>query len=93
MLHLRLAVVQRMNPLLINQEADVEEEYGVSRSFRRGGTSTAINNGAHPDVVEMNGRWRKVHQGGASRPNITIREHYTDVRLTLNPLLEFSRHL
>jgi hypothetical protein len=46
-----------MYPLLINQEADVEEEYGVSRSFRRDGTSTAINNGAHPDVVELNGRW------------------------------------
>jgi hypothetical protein len=93
MFHLRLAVVQRRSPLLISQEVDVEEEYGVSRSFRRGGTSTATNNGASTAVVELNGRWRKEHQSGASRPNITIREHYIDVRLTLNSLLEFSRHL
>jgi hypothetical protein len=93
MFYLRLSAVQRLNSFLIGQEVDVEEEYGVSRSFRRGGTSTATNNGAHPDVVELNGRWRKVHQSGASRPNITIREHYIDVRLTLNPLLEFLRHL
>jgi hypothetical protein len=93
MFHLRLGVVQRLQPLLISPVVEVEEDYGVSRSFRRGGTSTAVNNGAPSDVVELNGRWRRDHQSGASRPNITIREHYTDVRLTLNPLLEFSRHL
>ena len=58
-----------------------------------GGTSTATNNGAPPLVIELNGRWRKKEQSGASRPNITVREHYTDVRMVLDQLLEFSRFL
>jgi hypothetical protein len=68
--HYRLEAVQASKPLLISR---------VSRSFRRGGTSTATNNGAPPLVSELNGRWRKKEQSGTSKPNITVREHYTDV--------------
>ncbi len=89
----RLESVQASQPRLISRDTDIREEYGVSRSFRRGGTSTATNNGAPPLVTELNGRWRKKEQSGASRPNITVREHYTDVRMVLDQLLEFSRFL
>jgi hypothetical protein len=89
----RLLRLQREQPGLITPELDVVEDYGVSRSFRRGATSDVTNQGAHPNVIELNGRWRKTHQSGASRPSVTIREHYTDVRLTLNLLLAFSKHL
>jgi hypothetical protein len=91
--HDRLTQVQHNFPHLLDPEVDVVEDYGVLRSFRRGGTSEATNNGALPHVVELNGRWRKVNQAGASRPSITIREHYTDVRLTLKPLLAFTGFL
>jgi hypothetical protein len=92
-LHERLETIQIRRQDLINGEVEVSEEYGISRSFRRGGTSEATNKGAPPHVIELNGRWRKSHQSGASRPNVTIREHYTDVRLVLDQLLEFSRFL
>ncbi len=91
--HDRLAQVQQAKPHLFPPDLEVTEDYGVSRSFRRGGTSEATNNGAPPHVIELNGRWRKSNQSGASRPNVTIREHYVDVRLALNQLLEFSRFL
>jgi hypothetical protein len=91
--HDRLTQVQHNFPHLLDPEVVVVEEYGVSRSFRRGGTSKATSNGALPHVVELNGRWRKVNQSGVSRPSITIREHYMDVRLTLKPLLAFTSFL
>lgn len=89
----RLEAVQASKPQLINRDMDVCEEYGVSRSFRRGGTSTATYNGALALVTELNGRWRKKEQSGASRPSITVREHYMDVQMVLDQLLEFSRYL
>jgi hypothetical protein len=92
-LHDWLEAIKARRPDLINPETEVQEEYGVSRSFRRGSMSVATNNGAPDHVIELNGRWRRVNQSGASRPNITIREHYTDVRLVLDQLLEFSRFL
>jgi len=91
--HDRLFCIQREQPRLISPELDAVEEYGVSRSFRRGATSDVTNQGAPPHVIELNGRWRKSYQSGASRPSVTIREHYTDVRLTLNTLLAFSKYL
>ncbi len=91
--HERLETIQERRPDLLGSEVDVVEEYGVSRSFYQGATSEATNRGAPPDVVELNGQWRKSLKSGASRPNVTIREHYIDVHLTLNRLLEFSKHL
>jgi hypothetical protein len=89
----RLESVKIKRADLIEANLEVSEEYGVSRSFRRGGTSEATNKGAPPGVVELNGRWRKSNQSGARKPNITIREHYVDIRLVLDQLLEFSKCL
>jgi len=91
--HDRLELIKNSRLDLIAPDLEVVEEYGVSRSFRQGGTSEATNNGVPPLVIELNGRWRKSNQSGASRPNITVREHYTDIGLVLDQLLEFSRFL
>jgi hypothetical protein len=45
------------------------------------------------EVVEANGRWCKAQASGSRRARVTIREHYTDVRLMLNLLLRFSQAL
>jgi ribosomal protein S10 len=89
----RLEYIQEMKSELIVSNVDVGEEYGVSRSFRRGATSEAVNNGVKPDVIDANNRWRKMNQAGASRPALNMREHYTDVRLTLKHRLIFSQAL
>ncbi len=85
--HLELVKTKRSD--LIEASLEVSEECGVSYFFRHGGISEVINKGAPPGVVELNGRWRKSNQSGARKPNITIREHYIDIRLVLDQLLEF----
>lgn len=89
--HERLEYVKMMKPHLMSSTEDVVEEYGVSRSFRRGATSEAVNQGVPPEVIDANNRWRKVHQAGASKPVMTMRDHYTDIRQTLK--LRFSQAL
>jgi hypothetical protein len=89
----RLDMVKDRYPLLINDSIEVDEEYGISRSFQRGATSEVMNRLGNSEVVEANGRWCKSNQGGAKRPNLTIHEHYTDVRLTVDLLLRFSQAL
>ena len=39
----RVARVQSSFPDLIRESVDVHEEYGISRSFRRGSNSEALN--------------------------------------------------
>jgi len=89
----RLEQVQQARPDLIGPDVDVSEVYGVSRSFRRGATSEAVNRGVRPEVIEANNRWRKVKDAGARQVSLGMREHYTDVRLILNQLLKFSMAL
>lgn len=88
--HRRLERIQLMRPDLIGAGVIVEEEYGVSRSFRRGATSRAADMLLPPDVTNANNRWRTVESAGAKKTSMTMRDHYTDVRLTLNLLLQFS---
>ncbi len=64
--HGRLQIIQSLQRDLIPESTDVTEEYGTSRSFRRGGTSEATNKGAPPQVIELNVRWQKSMRSGAS---------------------------
>ena len=89
----RLEYVQETRPDLISQQVDVGEEYGVSRSFRRGSTTEAGNRGVPASTIEMNNRWRKAERSGASQSSLGMREHYTDVRLALPQLLRYSKAL
>jgi hypothetical protein len=91
--HERLEYVKMTKPHLMSSLDDIAEEYGVFRSFRRGATSEAVNQGVPPEVIDANNRWRQMNQAGASRPALSMREHYTDVRQTLKLRLRFSRAL
>ncbi len=51
----------------------------------------ATYKGAPREVIGLNGRWKKSIQGGASKPSVTIHEHYIDNRLVLDQQLKFSK--
>jgi len=52
-----------------------------------------VNNGLHKDVIDANNRRKKFEQAGANRPAQSMKDHYTDVKLTLNQLLRYSEAL
>ena len=89
----RLAQVQRQFPELIRTVVDVYEDYGLSRSFRRGSTSEAINRGVPESVIDRNNRWRKAERSGARKVKLVMREHYTDVIVSLKGFLRYSQAL
>ena len=89
----RIACVQSKYPELIGSAIDVHEEYGLSRSFRRGSNSEALNRGVSEATVERNNRWRKVERAGARKAKLKMRDHYTEVLLALNSFLQYSQAL
>lgn len=82
--------VQTSRPDLINQDVEVREDYGLSRSCRRGVTTHARNVGVDPDVVNANNRWRIEESARGGRPWLTMQDYYTEVRQSLPLLLKFS---
>ena len=89
----KLISIQASKPALIATELDVEEEFGLARSFRRGAVSRAGAQGvAEADIVWMN-RWRTKKIGDDNKGGINLRTRYSDNRLLLSRFLRFSAAL
>ena len=89
----RLDEVKEKFPHLMSTVENVEDEYGIYRSSRRGATLEAENRGVPPEVVNANNRWRASEKAGASQASETMRDHYIDVQLTVDHRLRFSAAL
>ncbi len=89
----RFLRIQVQEPEIISPEVQVLEEYGLSRSFRRGATSEARARGIDPADIDLTNRWRTFEEAKGRRPRMTMRDHYSDIRLLLPVLIKFSEGL
>jgi hypothetical protein len=89
----RLKMIQFDRPDLIGPGIDVDEEFGMGRSIRRGSNSQAINAGLRKEVIDRNNRWRKVERAKGRNPRLEMQEHYADARLIIGALVEYSQAL
>jgi hypothetical protein len=85
--------IQREEADVVGENVNVFEEYGVSRSFRRGSDAHAINQGVNAHDIERNNRWRTVEQAKGRAPQLRMIHHYSDVRQLLQALLRYSAPL
>jgi hypothetical protein len=89
----RFQNIQEQRPDLIPREVNVLEEYGLSRSFRRGATSEARARWVKAEDVDLSNRWRNFESAKGHRPRLAMRDHYSDIRLLIPALLRFSEGL
>jgi hypothetical protein len=69
---------------------DVFERYGVSRSFRRGSNTHAINQGVSEADINRNNGWSKLEKAQGRTPILRMQAHYAEVLLLLPTLLRYS---
>lgn len=89
----RLCAVQAANPGAISPDVDIYEQFGISRSFRRGATSVARTRGVEDKQVELINRWRKFEGARGRRPALPMHEHYSDISILIPELIKFSKAL
>lgn len=78
---------------IVDPEAKVFEEYGMTRSFRRGSDSRALAAGVDGDTIDLVNRWRKSEQSKGRKAHLKMNAHYADIRLLLERFLVYSRSL
>jgi hypothetical protein len=88
-----LEKIQKDSPNIIDENVNVLEEYGVSRSFRRGSDTHALNQGVSVVDVERNNRWRSVEHAGSKKVVLRMIHHYEEVSQMLKSLLRYSAPL
>jgi uncharacterized damage-inducible protein DinB len=89
----RLHRIQQAYPDLIAEDVQVLEDYGLSRSFRRGATSEARARGIDRDDVDLTNHWRSFEGAKGKRPRMAMRDYYSDIRLLIPALIRFSEGL
>jgi hypothetical protein len=89
----RLHLVQSLDPRALSRDVDIYEQFGISRSFRRGATSTARARGVDDKIVDLINRWRKFEGARGRRPALPMHEHYSDISILIPELIKFSKAL
>ena len=89
----KLKAIQSEEFGLIPRTLDVEEAYGVGKSFRRGSTTAAENapNSECNDTdIKRNNRWRLEDQAGTKKASLDMLQLYTDTLHSVTADLKFS---
>ena len=63
------------------------------RSFRRGATSTAMNNDVEEAVIVLVNRWREYERNKGKQPGFKMMHHYASGSATLKKQLSFSMYI
>lgn len=89
----RIALVQQEKPGVVRPDIQVHEEYGISRSFRRGATTEARNVKVDEEDIKLMNRWRNFEEAKGRRPRMQMQDHYSDISQSIPSLLRFSKAL
>lgn len=85
--------VQMTHPHLIDPSVDVSEHFSIYRSLRRGSTARASDMKVDSSTIDLHNRWRTSELLGGRRSTKSMRDYYSDLRLTLNTRLSYTRAL
>jgi hypothetical protein len=77
----------------IDDDVDIRDVYGISRSERRGVTAHARNMDVPGDLVNAVNRWRKEASSVTGNPRLDMMDVYTTLEALLPTVLRFSRSL
>ncbi len=89
----RIQQVQARRPDLMSSDVSVFEQVGISRSFRRGATTEARNQGVSEGDIDAMNRWRNVENAKGRKPRLRMQDHYSDIAMMIPALLRFSAAL
>lgn len=91
--HLLLERLKSERGDLFPDGADLIKLYGVNRSFRRGANSRATEEGVSKDIRDLVNRWSSFEAKKGQRPNMSMANHYLQIRMILKRTLEYSKAL
>jgi len=89
----RIKEIQNRYPHIVSPDLDIYDEYGLSRSFRRGSNTHVRNmlgSGNGQLVVDFNNRWRKFERAQGRMPSLGMSDYYTEIKQALPRLVQYS---
>ena len=88
-----LTRVQLTHPELIDAGIDIAEHFSIFRSIRKGSTARVIDMKVDQIAIDLHNRWRTIENKRGSKSTKSMQDYYSDLRLTINSILTYSRAL
>ena len=88
-----LQKVQKTHSHLIDASIEVDENFSIFRSIRKGSTARAVDMKVDQLTIDLHNRWRTLENRGGSKSTKSMQDYYSDLRLTINARLAYSRAL
>ena len=79
------------HPELTDSQVNVEEDFSIFRSLRKGSESRAMEVGVKDREIDLINRWRKTE--GRHKQSMPMRDYYLDMLLIKNRMLRYSKSL
>ena len=86
-----LEEVREEYPKLFTKDTDIREDYGLSRSMRRGSTTMATLLGVLGTIIDTVNRWRTEENARGTRPGVRMREHYAEIKHLVPLMVKYAR--
>ena len=92
-LHDVMEKVQGKEDGVVPADIEVRERFNIYRSFRRGATTRAKEMNVPEQTIELNNRWRRIHNKQGSLPSLPMSQLYVEISQALSSKLRFSKSL
>jgi hypothetical protein len=77
-------------PSQITKKEDIRSSYQAFRSFRRASATRAIEKRVSSNDIDVVNRWHAWDAAGGKKTAFTMRQHYTQYNLLLEPFLRYT---
>jgi putative protein kinase ArgK-like GTPase of G3E family len=74
----------------IKDITDIEDQYSVFRSFRRGSDSQAIAMKVAEADIKVVNRWSRKEAAGTSKMSMDMTQYYADIHILLPAFLRYT---
>ena len=91
--HVLLERVRSLDDSLLPHTLDICEDFNIYRSLRRGSTARAMDTKVPKSAIDLHNRWRTTENTKGQRVGTSMSDYYTDLRLTINLRLQYTKAL
>jgi hypothetical protein len=77
-------------PNTVTKREDIRSSYQAFRSFRRASATRAIENKVSSNDIDVVNRWHAWDAAAGKKPSLSMRQHYTQYSLLLDPFLRYT---
>ena len=97
LLHEALTIIYASNkdlfPIIIENPDDIRTHYQCYRTFRRTSTTRAIEMGVPKEDINVVNRWKAEEKAKGKKPNLGMRQHYTQLELLVAPFIRYTNNM